>query len=52
MMGDGFGRSIAEAMAIGFFLVIVVAFGLGLLVAWGLPKLWELIKPLIHAMTA
>lgn len=48
MVGD------AIAWAMGRFIVglAVVAFTLGALVVWGLPKLWHWLKPIIHSVTA
>lgn len=46
------GRAIGEAF-VGLIVVIAVgAFCLGGLVFWGVPKLWALLKPFIHAITA
>jgi hypothetical protein len=45
-------EGIWEAMVTFFIVAIVVAVGFGMLLMWGLPKLWELVKPLIHAATA
>lgn len=45
------GYAIGSAMARFVILLAVVAFALGALAMWGLPKLWELVKPFIHAMT-
>lgn len=36
----------------GIITLLVVAFFLGVAAAWALPKLWHLIKPLIHGWTA
>jgi hypothetical protein len=41
-----------NAMIAIFIASIVAAFAFGGLCVWGLPKLWMLIKPFIHAMTA
>jgi hypothetical protein len=38
---------------IAFFMVmLVIMFGLGVLATLGLPKIWEWLKPIIHAVTA
>lgn len=46
-MGD------AIAWAVGRFIagLFVVAFVLGGLAVWGLPKLWHSLKPFIHQVT-
>ena len=36
----------------GFIAFVVLAFLLGMATMWVLPKLWHLIKPLIHGWTA
>lgn len=37
----------------GFFLAAALAcIAVGALLGWGLPELWTLLKPLLHAMTA
>lgn len=36
----------------GIIALIVAAFFLGAAAMWALPKLWHLIKPLIHGWTA
>lgn len=41
-----------EAMVTLFFVCIAVAVGFGMFLMWALPKLWELVKPWIHAVTA
>lgn len=46
------GNAIGSAMARFVLLLAVAAFALGVLAMWGLPKLWELVKPFIHAVTA
>lgn len=52
MMGPGFGAEIGRQITLLIILVGVVFFLLGSLTVWGLPKLWELIKPIIHSLTA
>lgn len=51
-MGPGFGRAIGDAIMAGVVLAMVISFSLGALAVWGLPLLWEMIKPIIHAVTA
>lgn len=46
------GQAINEAMARAIVVLVVVAFSSGALAMWGIPKLWELLKPLIHMVTA
>ena len=46
------GKAIGDAIMGGFIAVAVIAFGLGALLMWGVPKLWELLRPWIHALTA
>lgn len=36
----------------GIIALMVAAFLLGAVAVWALPKLWHLIKPLIHGWTA
>lgn len=45
-------NGIWEGMVAFFFVAIGIAIGFGMLLMWGIPKLWELVKPLIHAATA
>lgn len=45
-------EGIWEGMVTFFIIAIVAAIGFGMLLMWGLPKLWEMVKPLIHAVTA
>lgn len=52
MIGPGFADAIGRQLAAWVCSLIVCAFGLGALVMWGVPKLWELLKPLIHAATS
>lgn len=39
-------------MGPGFFDAMAGIIALGALAAWGLPKLWEILKPWVHAITA
>ena len=52
MMGQGFGSAIEESIILGLVVLVVIAFILGGLVTWLLPKLWLFIKPIIHTITA
>lgn len=36
----------------GIIALIIVAFLMGAAAMWALPKLWHLVKPLIHGWTA
>lgn len=51
MIGPGFFDAIFDGMILFFWAAIAAAFGLGMLVMWGVPKLWDWIKPIIHAAT-
>jgi hypothetical protein len=46
------GNAISGALARMTIVLVAVAFAIGAFAMWGLPKLWELAKPLIHAVTA
>lgn len=46
------GNAIGGALARMVLVLVAAAFALGVLAMWGLPKLWELVKPFIHAATA
>ena len=50
-MDSGFGRGIAESVVTGLIVLVIIVFVLGALTMWGLPKLWIIIKPIIHAIT-
>ena len=52
VMDSSFGSSIGQSLVVGIIILIIIAFSLGALVTWGLPKLWLFIKPIIHAITA
>jgi hypothetical protein len=52
IMDSGFGSSLAASIFMGLIILVVVVFLLGALTMWGLPKLWLIIKPIIHAVTA
>lgn len=46
-----YGKAIGDAIAGMFIVIAVAAFGFGALLTWGLPKLWALVKPWLHAVT-
>lgn len=46
------GKALSDAVAGLIALIAIVCICIGGLVVWGLPKLWELVKPWIHALTA
>jgi hypothetical protein len=46
------GDAIAWAMTRFLVALTVVSFSLGALAVWGLPKLWAILKPWIHQVTA
>lgn len=46
------GHAISQAIIGGIIVIAVAAFGLGALVMWGVPRLWELLKPWLHTLTA
>lgn len=48
----GIGDAIAEGIVRLIILMFITGFALGGLLVWGLPKLWEVIKPFIHMWTA
>jgi hypothetical protein len=48
MIGEGYAR----AMTAFILTAVGIAFALGALTVWGLPKLWGLIKPWIHQVTS
>jgi hypothetical protein len=41
-----------ESMIASLIVIIVAAVGFGMLLMWGLPKLWDMVKPWIHLITA
>lgn len=51
MMGTGFGDAIYKGMVTGIAILLAIAFTFGALAVWGLPKVWDWIKPIIHAVT-
>jgi hypothetical protein len=51
-MDSSFGRGIAESAVTGLIALVIIVFALGALTMWGLPKLWIILKPIIHAVTA
>lgn len=40
-----------KSFFMGVVILLLVAFLLGMTVAWGIPKLWLLIKPILHTWT-
>lgn len=52
MIGPGFAEEIGRQLIVWICILIGCAFGFGMLVMWCIPKLWELLKPLIHAATS
>jgi hypothetical protein len=51
-MDSSFGRGIAESAATGLIILVIIVFTLGALTMWGMPKLWLIIKPIIHTITS
>lgn len=47
-----YGNDIWEGMVTFFFLCLAAAALVGGLVVWLAPKLWALVKPWLHALTA
>lgn len=43
---------LGKAIMLGLAIVTTLAFALGALAMWGIPKLWELVKPFLHTLTA
>lgn len=41
-----------KAIVLYFIIAMGVAVAFGMVLMWGLPKVWEWIKPFIHAATA
>ena len=52
VMDSSFGRGIVESAVTGLIILVIIVFSLGALTMWGLPKLWLILKPIIHVMTA
>ena len=52
MMGQGFADGIGKSIIMGIVLLVSIAFSIGLLSAWFIPKLWIFLKPIIHTATA
>lgn len=50
-MGPGFGDAIVKALAAFVLGAVAIAFALGVAAMWGLPRLWEWVKPFIHEAT-
>jgi len=51
-VGNDIGNAIAQAVGRMVVIAVIVAFVAGAVLMWALPKLWHLIKPLIHGWTA
>ena len=51
-MVEGIGRNIAGTLIKLIISVAILFFILGILAIWGLPKLWDIIKPFIHQYTS
>lgn len=51
MMGPGFADKVGVKLAAFVLIAIVIAFSFGALAVWGLPLMWEWLKPFIHTMT-
>lgn len=48
---SGYGDAIGNAVMGMIQMVAVAAFAAGALSVWLLPKLWHLVKPIIHSVT-
>ena len=46
-----FLRDLERSIAIFFCWTVVIAATVGGLLVWGIPKLWEWVKPMIHSFT-
>ena len=46
------GRALYEGLVALIILIAGIAFGLGVLACWLLPKLWHWLIPIIHQATA
>jgi len=51
IIDSSFGRGIAESAATRLIILVIIVFALGALTMWALPKLWIILKPIIHAIT-
>ena len=52
MMGQGFGDAIGRSLAVTAVIALTTSFALGWLAGSMLSKLWDVLRPLIHAATA
>ena len=52
VMDSSFGRGIVESAVTGLIILVIIVFVLGALTMWGMPKLWLIIKPIIHTITS
>ena len=50
-MGPGFSSGLGEALVVMFIAAVAAAFAAGMLMMWGIPKLWHVIMPWLHAVT-
>lgn len=50
-MVDGIGRNLQEQLIKLIISVIIVSTLFGGFVVWGIPKLWQIVKPFIHSIT-
>ena len=51
MMGQGFGQAIGDRVVRLAAILVVGAFTFGMVAMWGIPKLWQWIKPILHTFT-
>jgi len=52
MMGQGFGDAIGRSLAVTASIALAAGFALGWIAGSTLSKLWDVLRPLIHAATA
>jgi len=52
MMGQGFGEEVANSMMKAIAVAVAIAFMLGGLVVYVLPKVWNWLIPIIHSATS
>lgn len=46
-----YGKLITDALVSAIITVAVVAFAVGALLAWGIPRLWAIVIPWLHRVT-
>lgn len=51
-MGPGFAEEIGRQLFRWIAVLAVVCLALGALLMWGIPKLWEILKPWIHSIAS